>query len=50
MAIVVVDGKVFVNGENLGEVSNIDNGVVNIGYDRPRIYVIGTRGGEVNEK
>ncbi len=42
----IIDGVVFVNGEKIGEVTNISNGVVNISYDRPIVYVV--EGGEVN--
>lgn len=36
---VVIDGKVYVNGEYIGEISTSDK-VVNIEYDRPRVYVV----------
>lgn len=36
----IVNGKVYFNGMLLGVSNHINDGVINIGYDKPRIYVV----------
>lgn len=39
--VVVVDGSIFYDGKLLGESNRpISDGVVNIEYEKPRVYVI----------